>query len=375
MEKKRDGIMLKQGLKVLLVSDFHVNVYCWRKEIIEEIIDCGGKVALAVPYGEKLDYFKGLGCTLYDIKMDRHSVDIAGNLALIIQYNKVLKDFQPDIVLLYGSKGMLYCGALCRIKGIKYITNINGLGTMETSGFPVKQVLQILYRFTVPGSSCVFFQNKSNMNLLQERKLTGKMNLLIPGSGVNLETFQYLPFPKGTTVNFLFCARVMREKGIYQYIDAARMLSSKGIKARFEVVGMCDDDGARSLLEENSDLIHYNGFQNDVKPFIRDSHCIVLPSFYGEGISNSLLEGAASGRAIITTNMPGCAETVIDNVSGFVVKAQDSEDLAMAMEKFAIMPEKGRELMGVEGRKYVEKYYNRRTVVAEYMRQIEYLQN
>lgn len=360
---------MKQGIRVLLVSDFHVNVYCWRKEIIDAICDAGGKVALAVPYGEKLEYFRERGCTLFDVIMDRHSLRLSGNIKLLARYKEIIIQFKPDVVLLYGSKGMLYAGFLCRLMRIKYFPNINGLGTIETMPFLLKKFMFFLYKIVVPHATTVFFQNEYNMKKLVAMKIAGKNNRLIPGSGVNVDVFKLAPFLEETTVRFLFCARLTREKGLYEFLEAAKEVKNSGINAEFDIVGM-GEDSVIDDIRQYKDYVTYHGFQLDVLHFLERAQCVVLPSFYGEGISNSLLESASSGRLIITTDMPGCRETVEDGITGYIIKPKDSHMLAKAMMKVCAMDWEERKQMGLKGRHFVELKFNRQSVVQAYMEEL-----
>ena len=263
------------GKRILLVSDFHVNVYVWRKEIVDELRHNDNEVALAVPYGEKLEYFREIGCSLFDVDLDRYSLGIGSNFKLLLRYKQILKEYRPDIVLLYGSKGMLYTGFFCRVKKIKYITNINGLGTFEDLKFPVKNIIFTLYRIVVPGSACVFFQNEYNMRKLKNMRIMGKNNRLIPGSGVNLDVFKLVPFPEDITIRFLFCARLTREKGLYEFLEAAKEVKDCGLNAEFDIVGMGED----SVIEDVNrykDYVSYYGFQLDVRPYLEKAQCASL---------------------------------------------------------------------------------------------------
>lgn len=353
--------------RILLVSDFHANVYGWRKEIIESMIVEGAEMALAVPYGEQLEYFREIGCKLYDVDLNRKSTGFISNFYLLQQYKKILNHYKPDLVLLYGSKGMLYTGYYCKKMGIPYFSNINGLGTVETMGFPLKQLILTLYKMVLPEAACVFFQNEYNMEKFKKMNLVNKNYRLIPGSGVNTEKFKALEYRTYTAPRFLFCARVMKEKGIVELIEAAKKMRANGIDAEFDVVGMYDDEFAEMLINENKDIITFHGFQSDVIPFIEEANCVVLPSFYGEGISNSLLESASSARPIITTNMPGCRETVIDKKTGYIIEPKNSDNLYYAMKKFVEMPSQEQKKMGLAGREYIVENFSRRVVVEAYI--------
>lgn len=356
--------------KILLVSDFHANVYAWRKEIIEKNIEIGNDVALAVPYGEKLEYFKEIGCELFDVKLNRSTLSIFDNLKLFRQYKTILKKYKPDIVLLYGSKGMLYNGLLCKKMKINYIVNINGLGTFLDFHFPIKNIIFKLYKMVVPFSNCVFYQNESNFTILKEMNIFNSNSVILPGSGINLEVFPYCSYPSNKEVTFLFSARLIKEKGIYEYIEAAKLLIKNGKKCRFIVIGMCDDDKILKYLDENKNFIEFLGFQNDVHSYIEMSDCVVLPSYYGEGISNSLLESAATGRPIITTTLPGCKETVDDLKTGFLVEPKNAQSLYEAMNKIVCMSIEDRSIMGKKGRVLMEEKFDRNIVVNAYMNEI-----
>ena len=358
------------SIRVLLSSDFHVNVYSWRREIIDDLIDQGAKVSIAVPYGEKLEYFKSRRCKLYDINLDRSSLGIINNIILLIQYYKTLSIEKPDIVLLYGSKSMLYPGIICRIKGIKYIANVNGFGTVESMNSIVKNIIFTLYKMVIPYASCVFFQNEYNFHKFTEMNIISNNNCLIPGSGVNLEKYDILEYPDGDRVTFLFCARLIQEKGIFHFLEAAKILKTEGINAEFDIIGM-GDSGIIEKVLENHDIVNYHGFQSNVKQFIKKAHCIVLPSYYGEGISNSLLESAASGRPIITTDMPGCRETVKHGETGYIIKPKNTYDLVMAMKKFIKLSITERITMGKKARNYIENNFDRKIVEKAYLREIK----
>ena len=254
------------GKKILLVSDFHANVYAWRKEIIDELRVNNNEIALAVPYGEKLKYFEETGCTLYDVELDRYSLGLLSNFKLLLRYRDILKQYKPDVVLLYGSKGMLYTGLFCRIYGIKYITNINGLGTFESLNFLVKNIIFTLYRLVVPGSACVFFQNQYNMKKLTEMGIIGNNNRLISGSGVNLKTFELISYPEDKTTRFLFCARLTKEKGIYEFLEAAKHIKENGIDAEFDIVGMGEDIVIKDIGVEGNQEAAINLCQCPARP-------------------------------------------------------------------------------------------------------------
>ena len=196
---------------------------------------------------------------------------------------------------------------------------------------------------------------------------------LIPGSGVSFKVHKALPYPKGNTLNFVFIARVLKEKGIEIYLRAAEEISQKYPNTRFHVCGKCEDQKYKYLLKEieKKGWINYHGEQEDMIPIYRMSHCIVHPSYYPEGMSNVLLEAAAHCRPIITTNRAGCREIVDDGKSGFVIPIKDENALIGAIEKFIDMTWEQKRNMGIAGRAKVEREFDRKFVVNAYMEEIE----
>ncbi|MDE5785500.1 MAG: glycosyltransferase, partial [Duncaniella sp.] len=223
----------------------------------------------------------------------------------------------------------------------------------------------------VRNASIVFFQNTANMHFFDDKHISLRAKKLLPGSGVSLKRFEKLDYPAAPPTRFVYISRILKEKGIYEYIDAARIVREKYPDTVFHVVGPFTDE-YRDLLEtaQKDGIIKVHGKQYDIIPFLKDSHCTIFPSFYGEGMANILLESAASGRPIITTDVPGCGEAVEDGKTGFVVKAQDAADLASKIETFMKMPDAERMAMGDEGRRKMEREFDRQIVIDAYVSEI-----
>ena len=194
---------------------------------------------------------------------------------------------------------------------------------------------------------------------------------LLPGSGVNLEQYKVYPYPNGETVDFIFVARVMKEKGIDQYLEAAKEIRKRHPETRFHICGFCEQNYENSLkeLSDNGTVI-YHGLVEDMRPIYQIADCTIHPTYYPEGLSNVLLESAACGRPIITTDRIGCREVVDDGVNGYIVKQRDSEDLIQKIERFLELDRDEREKMGLAGRKKVEKEFDRQIVIDKYLKEM-----
>ena len=233
----------------------------------------------------------------------------------------------------------------------------------------------MLYRIGLMKTHTVFFQNMSNMHFCEERGIGKRRKILLPGSGVNLNHFSLQEYPPGSPLKFIFLGRVMREKGIDEYISAARIIKKRHPDTEFHVVGACEPEYATKMTSGQADAIVYHVRQADVRPFISMCHCMIHPSYYPEGMSNVLLESCATGRPVITTDRPGCKEIVEDGVNGFVIKLKDVDDLVRKIEQFIALPYEKKREMGLAARRKVEKEFDRNIVVKAYIEEISSIQN
>jgi len=358
--------------KVVILSNHHVYTYNFRKELIQRLISEKYKVYVILPYGEKVELLKEMGCEFIDLPLNRRGMNPITDLKLIYSYYKYIKKIKPDIVLSYTIKPNIYGGLVCRILNIPFMPNITGLGTaIENENF-VQKILVILYKLAYKKANCVFFQNKENYEFFKSKKIKINKYRIVPGSGVNIKQFSLLPYPSDEIINFVFISRIMKEKGIDYYLAAAEYIRNKYPNTRFHVLGFCEENYEKKLKELNDKgIIEYHGMQSDVCKFYKISHCTVHPTYYPEGMSNVLLESCACGRPIITTNRSGCKEIVVDGVNGFVIQQKNSKDLIEKIEKFIKLDYEAKRKMGLEGRKKVEKEFDRQIVVDAYMNEIK----
>lgn len=358
-------------MRVLILANFDVGLYKFRRELLEELTK-EHEVFFSVPKGEFVEAIQKIGCKFVPCELlDRHGTNPVKEFQLIGYYRKILKDIKPDIVFTYTIKPNVYGGMVCASLGIPYVANITGLGTAVENGGLMQKITLTLYRMGLRKAQKVFFQNAENRDFMVNRGIVKGAYDLLPGSGVNLSQYQCLPYPDRDTVDFVFVARVMKEKGIDQYLDAAKEIRKRHPETRFHICGFCEQDYQTELeaLEQQS-IVIYHGLVSDMTQIYKITACTVHPTYYPEGLSNVLLESSASGRPIITTNRSGCREVVDDGVNGFVVREKDSTDLIEKIEKFLALPVEDRKKMGLAGRAKVEREFGRQIVVRKYLDEV-----
>lgn len=358
-------------MRVMILANNDVGLYKFRKELVEALVK-ENEVYICLPDGDFVEKLVEMGskfvpCTL----LDRHGTNPVQEMKLLAWYKKILKAYRPDIVFTYTIKPNVYGGMACASLGIPYVANITGLGTAVENGGLMQTLTLTLYRMGLRKAQKVFFQNGENRDFMVSRGIVRGAYDLLPGSGVNLSQYQCPPYPDGDTVDFVFVARVMKEKGIEQYLDAAKEIRKRHPETRFHICGFCEQDYQAELEALNQQgVIIYHGLVSDMTQMYRIAACTVHPTYYPEGLSNVLLESCASGRPIITTDRAGCREVVDDGVNGYVVRQKDSRDLIEKIEKFLALTWEQRRDMGVAGREKVEREFDRRIVVRKYLDEV-----
>lgn len=357
--------------KIVILSNDHLYTYNLRKEIIKELIDKKYKVYIILPYGEKVELLKEMGCNYIELPLDKRGMNPIADLKLLIGYYVIISTIKPDAILSYTVKPNIYGGIICNLKGIPFFPNVTGLGTAVENESFIQKILIKLYRIAYKKATCIFFQNHENKEFFLKNGFRRNRYKVIPGSGVNTEHFLLQPYPSDGTIEFMFISRIMKEKGIEQYLEAAKFIKDKYPLTKFHVVGFCGGDYKDKLEEMHKmGIIEYHGMQSDVRGFYKLSHCTVHPTYYPEGMSNVLLESAASGRPIITTNRSGCREIIDNGINGYVVEQKNSKDLIEKIEKFINLDYEEKKHMGLAGRTKVEKEFDRQIVVNAYMTEI-----
>lgn len=368
---------------IALLTNNDDDVYCFRKELIEALIDEGYDMLISCPYGEKFELMTHVKYIYDDPVIDRRGTNIVADFKLYLHYMKLFKKHKPDVILTYTAKPNVYASIAARQLKIPYINNVTGFGSVLNKQGLMRKFIMWLFKFAYSGSSCIMFQNSTNMKLAIESGMIKGEHRLIPGSGVNTDRYTLQPYPdggngiSGDTVVFNYIGRIMHDKGVDDYIAAAKRIKEKYPNTEFNMLGFIEPTEIhyeQDLAElEKQGIVYYRGSQKDIKPFVARSHATIHPSTYGEGMSNVLLESASSGRPLITTDNPGCMETVDDGKTGFIYHGGNIDELIEKIENFLTMDNSKRQAMGEAGREYVKANFSRNIVIQAYSTKIKEL--
>lgn len=351
-------------MKFLIVTNHSYMFWQFRRELIESLLQ-KGEVVISTPFtGHEKDFME-IGCRCIETKLERRGMNPWQEGKLLIGYWRLIRKEKPDMVITYSIKPNLYAGFLCRIMKIPYAANVQGLGTAFQNE-KMAAAVSFAYRIALKSAQTVFFENKGNARVFLQRRILPRRKItLLHGAGVNLEQYPCKPYPSEKEgIRFLYLGRIMKEKGMDELFPVMRLLKEEyGERIQFDFVGFFEDDYKDTVTKMDQEgVLHFYGFQEDPKPYYAAAHCIVLPSWH-EGMSNVLLEGAATGRALICSDIPGCREAVEDRDNGFLVTVKDRDSLYSAMKAFVELSPEERESMGKRGRRRMEKYFDRAGVV------------
>lgn len=364
----------KLSKRILILANSDIGLYNFRKELLIRLIDENHQVYISVPPGIRCDEIEDLGCVIVDTFIDRRGTNLKSDLKLFLEYIKIIFKIKPDLVLSYTIKPNIYGGLACRLLNINNITNITGLGSALQNEGKVRTFLLRLYKISLTKSKYVFFQNIANRQFFKDNQLAEKADkVLIPGSGVNIDNHQVLPYPQKKTTEFVFIARVMRDKGIEEYFEAVKYIKNRYTDVVFHICGSCEEDYLEQIEEMvDMKMLIYHGMVKDIREIHKQTHCVVNPSYH-EGMSNVLLEAAAAARPILASDIPGCKETFDNNVSGIGFQSRSANSLIEAIELFLSLPYDEQKEMGQKGRVKMEKEFNRNIIVDSYIDKINRL--
>lgn len=352
--------------KVLILINNSTGIHDFRMELVGELCKIYDEVVISTPNNGFFDAIRETGARIIETDVDRRGINPFTDFKLLLAYKKIIKQEKPDVVITYTIKPNVYGGIACRLKKIPYAVNITGLGTAFENGGILKRLVTILNKIACKEAKVIFFENEGNRQVfINEGIAKESQTYRLNGAGVNLEKFSMIDYPAGDTIKFLFMGRVMAEKGIDELFAAMRKLISDGIKCELELLGRYEENYKETIKAyEDEGWLTYYGYQSDVRPFIANCHCFVLPSWH-EGMANTNLECAASGRPVITSNIHGCLEAVEDGESGYLCEIKNADNLYQIMKRFAELPTDQRIAMGLAGRKRMEEIFDKKKVVEE----------
>ena len=322
-------------MKILIITNHSYMLYRFRKELIQTLAK-DHEVVLSMPFVGHEEDFQAMGLRCINTDVDRRGINPKTDGKLFLTYRNLLKTERPDMVLTYSIKPNIYAGLACSMLGIPYCANVQGLGTaFQRKG--LAQFVTALYRTALKKAKVVFFENEGNAQEFIERKILPREKItVLPGAGINLERYPLMAYPENDRMHFLFLSRIMKEKGIDELFAAMRRLHAElGNQVVLDLVGFFDDDYEAQVNQLVADGIAvFHGFQTEPTPYYAAADCVVLPSYH-EGMSNVLLEAAAIGRPVITSNIHGCMEAVSDGETGLLCNAKDTDTLYEQMLKMS----------------------------------------
>lgn len=350
--------------KILIITNHSYMLYRFRKELIQKLLE-DSEVVISTPFvGHETD-LKELGANCIKTEVDRRSINPFTDLKLLHTYKTILKQEKPDLVITYSIKPNIYAGYLCGKMKIPFCANVQGLGTAFQKAL-LSNLVTVMYRTAFRKVETVFFENQANAQAFVRRRiLPAKKEVVLSGAGINLEEYRYRQYPNNEKVHFLYLGRIMKEKGMDELFAAVEQLRKNGCEFVLDLVGFFEDEYKKQVEQLQSEgVVRFYGFQENPKPYYAQTDCVVLPSYH-EGMSNVLLEAAASGRAIITTDIPGCREAVDNGKSGMLCKVKSTDSLYKAMKRFTELSREKRELLGKAGREKMEREFDKKKVVEE----------
>ncbi len=365
-------------MKIIICTNSAWNLANFRSELIRALVQKGHEVVAVAPYDKYATRLEALGCKFLELNMDNGGTSPVRDALLLLRYWRLLRREQPGVFLGFTVKPNVYGSLAAHSLGIPVINNIAGLGAVFIRGGWLAQLVQGLYRAALGQSAKVFFQNPDDHQLfLDGRLVQAKVTELLPGSGIDLHRFAVAPMPVANSkFRFLLIARMLRDKGVGEFVQAANLLRDRWPSVEFCLLGFVDvqNPAAISRAEVESwvaqGCVNYLGVSDDVRNEIAIADCVVLPS-YREGTPRSLLEAAAMGRPIITTDAVGCREVVGHGVNGYLCKVRDVEDLAEKMNQMLSLSLEDRIVMGLRGRAKMEAEFDEQIVIGKYLAAIE----
>lgn len=363
--------------RIALIANSGWYIYNFRRNLMRALQDAGHVVIAVSPADDYTGRLTTSGVTHRPVPLEGGSTNPLRAMRTVLALRDVLDAERIDFVLSYTPKGNIYTGLAAAGLSARQIANISGLGRSFVEKSMLTLAVKLLYRFTLARAAWVFFQNEDDRAAFVSNALVDAAQTeRIPGSGVDLRHFCPEPLPcvvDLASITFLMIARMLREKGVAEFVEAARLIRAVNPNARFRLLGPLGVDNPSALSRDDMESwiregsVEYLGVTDDVRPHIRSADCVVLPSFYREGVPRSLLEAAAMARPVITTDTAGCRDTVRSGLTGYLCRPKDPIDLAAKMGMFIDLTVQDRVDMGKRARKMVETEFDEQVVISRYL--------
>ena len=360
--------------RVAIISNVAWNLYNFRLSLMRAIQDEGYEVIAIAPYDEYSQKIIDAGFEFYDIKMNVQGVNPIEDMRTLYEFYRLFKEIKPDYICQYTIKPNIYGSLAATQLNIKIINNIAGLGTLFIKEGLVTKVAKVLYKVSQSKADKVFFQNRDDFELfINEGLVSSSKSDILPGSGVDTNRFRPQEKEKQSSIKFLLVSRMIWEKGIGEFVEAARIIKRKYPYVEFDLLGFLDvkNPGAISKADMqkwiDEGVINYLGVSDRVDEVIATADCVVLPSYYREGTPKILLESASSGKPIITTNSVGCRDVVDDEITGYLCEPRSSKDLVVKIERFLQLSDEEKREMGQKSRLKMEREFDEKIVIGKYI--------
>ena len=370
------------SFKVVIARSKAWDLVNYQQGIVRALLDKGYEVVAVATPDASVSRITALGCRYVSLQIDNTGKHPGRDLLLLWRFFFLLRSEKPDVYLGYTVKPNIYGSLAAHLAGVKVINNISGLGRVFIQKNWITKLVTGLYRLALTRSAMVLFQNEDDRKLFSDKGIVKRVKTdRIPGSGVDLQSFSYQPVlggEKSNEIRFLYVGRIMWDKGIKELVEAAKLVRRNNPQAEFVLLGSVEQYPSAPSREqiqtwEEQGIVRYLGVAEDVRGEMCKADCILLPSYYKEGLSRTLLEAAALGRPIITTDAAGCRDAVEDGVTGYLCKPRDYQSLADACMRLMSMSVAQRRKMGKAGRAKAELEFDEQIVIDRYLTCIEHI--
>jgi glycosyltransferase involved in cell wall biosynthesis len=360
-------------LHIALVCNTAWAIYTYRRGLLRALTAAGAQVTIVAPRDRTFEPLEQMGCRCIDLPVASKGTNPLHDLRTLLALFKHYRALKPDVVFHYTIKPNIYGSIAAWLARVPSVAVTTGLGYVFIQQSRAAEVAKRLYRFAFRFPREVWFLNRDDEAAFKEGKLLAhpERARLLHGEGVDLEDFPFTPLPARAEFAFVLIGRLLWDKGVGEYVEAARQLRARYPHARFQLLGPVGVDNPSAISRdevaawEREGVIDYLGETADVRPYVADADCIVLPS-YREGVPRTLMEASAMGRPIVATNVPGCREVVADGETGLLCEARSADSLAAALARMLDLGDAARAAMAGRGRKKIEKEFDERVVVQRY---------